>query len=81
MNFMCKEPNFDHTANPIFAGNTSKYIGHEELDSATNVTHKWLVYVTTKTPTPIERMVSKVRYILHESYKPNDIVEIRFVYN
>lgn len=29
-----------------------------------------------KTATPIEQIVAKVRFYLHESYKPNDIVEI-----
>lgn len=60
----------------IVVGNTSKYIGDEERDSATNVTHKWLVYIATKAAVPIDKIVSKVRFFLHESYRPNDIVEV-----
>lgn len=59
------------------SGNTSKYVGDEEKDSSTNVTHKWLIYIAMKTTTPIESIVSKVRFFLHESYKPNDVVEVR----
>lgn len=61
----------------IAVGNTSKYIGHEEIGSMTNVTHKWLVYVTTKTSVPIENILTKVRFFLHESYKPNDVMEVK----
>lgn len=61
----------------IVVGNTSKFIGDEEKDSATNVTHKWLVYISAKTSIPIEKIVSKARFFLHESYRPNDIVEVQ----
>lgn len=40
------------------------------------MTHKWLVYVATKTSLPIEKIISKVRFFLHESYQPNDIIEV-----
>lgn len=59
----------------------SKYIGDEEADLATSVTHKWLIYVTTKTAVPVEQIVSRARFFLHESYKPNEVVEIRYYYD
>ncbi|XP_037035814.1 uncharacterized protein LOC119073993 [Bradysia coprophila] len=64
----------NQTSHLIVVGNTSKYIGDEK--SANEVTHKWLVYIKTKTPVGIEDMVSKVRFFLHPSYKPNDVIEV-----
>lgn len=61
----------------LFKGNISKYIGDEEADLATSVTHKWLIYITAKTPVPVEQIVSRARFFLHESYKPNDVAEVR----
>lgn len=46
------------------------------MELKSNVTHKWLVYVGTRTSSPIEQLVSKVRFFLHESYQPNDIIEV-----
>ena len=65
----------------IVVGNTSKYIGNEaERDikpQSQNLTHKWLVYVQPKeTKQPIDRFVKKVRFHLHHSYRPNDIVDV-----
>lgn len=65
----------------IVVGNTSKYIGNEtEKDlkpQSQNLTHKWLVYVQSKeTKNPIDRYVKKVRFHLHHSYRPNDIVDV-----
>jgi YEATS domain-contaning protein 2 len=59
----------------IAVGNTSKYIGDEK--SADKFTHKWLIYISTKTQIPIEQIVSKVRFFLHPSYQPNDVCEVR----
>lgn len=59
----------------IAVGNTSKYIGDDKTQH--EVTHKWLVYIKTKTnEASVEDIVSKVRFYLHPSYKPNDVVEI-----
>lgn len=60
----------------LVVGNTSKYIGDEEAELATSVTHKWLVYVAAKTAIPVEKIVDRVRFFLHESYKPNDVVDV-----
>lgn len=63
-------------------GNTSKYIGSEQERDSRNksqvLTHKWLVYVQTKDPTvPIEKYIRKVRFQLHHSYRPNDVVDVQ----
>ncbi|XP_055309470.1 YEATS domain-containing protein 2 [Sitodiplosis mosellana] len=60
----------------LVVGNISKYIGDEEADLATKVTHKWLIYVLTKNSVPVEQIVSRARFFLHDSYKPNDIVDV-----
>lgn len=62
------------TKHIIAVGNTSKFIGVE--DSKDQVTHKWLVYVQSKSETPIQDIVQKVRFFLHPSYKPNDVVDV-----
>lgn len=58
----------------IVVGNTSKYIGIEKPSDGT--THKWLTYVQNKSTIPIEKVVSKVRFVLHPSYSPNDVVDV-----
>lgn len=59
----------------IAVGNTSKYIGDDQTQQG--VTHKWLVYVRTKTDeATVEEIVAKVRFFLHPSYRPNDVVEV-----
>uniref|UniRef100_A0A1A9WFY5 YEATS domain-containing protein n=1 Tax=Glossina brevipalpis TaxID=37001 RepID=A0A1A9WFY5_9MUSC len=67
----------------IVVGNISKYIGDEtEQDrkpTSHNLTHKWLVYVQAKeSRTPLENYIKKVRFFLHQSYRPNDVVDVRF---
>ncbi|KAL9924089.1 uncharacterized protein LOC119640622 [Glossina fuscipes] len=65
----------------IVVGNVSKYIG-DEMEQGTKVTshvltHKWLVYVQAKeASTPLEHYVKKVRFFLHHSYRPNDVVDV-----
>uniref|UniRef100_A0A1B0CRV5 Putative transcription initiation factor tfiid subunit 14b n=1 Tax=Lutzomyia longipalpis TaxID=7200 RepID=A0A1B0CRV5_LUTLO len=58
----------------IVVGNTSKYIGESKLSSS--VSHKWLVYVATKSHQPLEKLVERVRFFLHPTYQPNDCVDI-----
>ncbi|XP_055378320.1 uncharacterized protein LOC129610028 [Condylostylus longicornis] len=53
----------------IAVGNTSKFIHKDDLHD--KITHKWLIYVQSKTHVPIEKFVKKVRFYLHPSYKPN----------
>ncbi|GBM95526.1 YEATS domain-containing protein 2 [Araneus ventricosus] len=46
-------------------------------ESDQHITHKWMIYVRGDKNGPnIESFVKKVRFFLHSSYRPNDIVEI-----
>ncbi|KAJ6642351.1 YEATS domain-containing protein 2 [Pseudolycoriella hygida] len=64
----------NQTSHLIVVGNTSRYIGDEKWEK--EVTHKWLVYIKTKTSVEIENLVVKVRFFLHPSYQPNDVIEV-----
>lgn len=75
------------TRHLVAVGNTSMYIGDtgdtagtpstgSAAAAAGGVTHKWLVYVQSKTARSVEDMVHKVRFFLHPSYKPNDVVDV-----
>ncbi|CAO1428708.1 unnamed protein product [Diamesa serratosioi] len=64
----------NHSKHLIVVGNTSIYIGDEKSKDA--VTHKWLVFLRTKTSVPIEDIVQKVRFYLHPSYRPNDVIDV-----
>ncbi|CAO3594539.1 unnamed protein product [Absidia cylindrospora] len=62
----------------IVVGNVSKFIAPEKRDSTLkNYTHKWMIYVVEppqdqdKTP-----FLTGVRYHLHPSYKPYDVVDV-----
>ncbi|KAH8378089.1 hypothetical protein KR093_009130 [Drosophila rubida] len=60
-------------------GNTSKYIGGSDYDpqGSQGLAYKWLVYVQAKNlPQPLETYLKKVRFQLHHSYRPNDIVDV-----
>lgn len=59
----------------IVVGNISKWIPvNNSRDSST---HKWMVYVRGPRDSPdISHIVKKIRFFLHPSYQPNDIVEL-----
>lgn len=60
-------------------GNTSKYLGGADLDTRNgqSLAYKWLVYIQGKNlPQPLETYIKKVRFQLHHSYRPNDIVDV-----
>ncbi|KAH8249022.1 hypothetical protein KR032_005184 [Drosophila birchii] len=61
-------------------GNTSKYIGEGLRESSREgqaMIYKWLVYVQGKDlPQPLNTYIKKVRFQLHHSYRPNDIVDV-----
>lgn len=61
----------------LSSGNVSKYIGDEEAGLSTSITHKWVIYIASKTAVPVEQIVSRARFFLHESYKPNDVIEVK----
>ncbi|GLV34047.1 D12 [Carabus blaptoides fortunei] len=59
----------------IVVGNISKWIPME--NSRDSSTHKWMVYVRGPRDNPdISHIVKKIRFFLHPSYQPNDIVEL-----
>lgn len=64
----------------IIVGNTSQYldpVAHQHT-SSDGSTHKWMVYVRGPQAEPdISHYVKAVRFFLHPSYHPNDIVRVR----
>lgn len=59
----------------ICVGNTSQYIGDEH--NKDGVIYKWLVYIKVKSKIPIHHFIGKVRFFLHPSFKPNDVIDVR----
>jgi len=44
-------------------------------------THKWMMYVRGPKDEPrIDHFVDKVIFLLHDTYKPNNIVTVRYEY-
>ncbi|XP_060074938.1 YEATS domain-containing protein 2-like [Ylistrum balloti] len=61
----------------IIVGNVSKYIPVERREENDQPTHKWMVYVRGPKDQPhIDHFVKKVWFLLHPSYRPNDLVEV-----
>ncbi|XP_030380508.1 uncharacterized protein LOC115628505 [Scaptodrosophila lebanonensis] len=67
----------------FIVGNTSKYIGADlgiddtKVEGEQILAYKWLVYVQGKNlPEPVDAYLKKVRFQLHHSYRPNDIVDV-----
>ncbi|XP_063985692.1 YEATS domain-containing protein 2 [Diachasmimorpha longicaudata] len=59
----------------IVVGNISKWIPPDWREDAAS--HKWTMYVRgTKEDSDISDVVSKVRFFLHPSYRPNDVVDV-----
>lgn len=60
----------------IIVGNISKWIPPDWREDASS--HKWTIYVRTDEDeiANISTFVSKVRFFLHPSYRPNDVVEV-----
>ncbi|XP_066598718.1 uncharacterized protein D12 [Prorops nasuta] len=59
----------------IVVGNISKWIPPDWREDAAS--HKWTMYVRgSKDDSDIAKFVSKVRFFLHPSYQPNDVVEV-----
>ncbi|XP_076625654.1 YEATS domain containing 2 homolog D12 [Colletes latitarsis] len=59
----------------VIIGNISKWIPPEWREDAAS--HKWTMYVRGNKENPgIDDFVSKVRFFLHPSYRPNDVVEV-----
>nr|XP_031845887.1 uncharacterized protein LOC116432746 isoform X1 [Nomia melanderi] len=63
------------TRKRIIIGNISKWIPPEWREDAAS--HKWTMYVRGNKENPdIDNFVGKVRFFLHPSYRPNDVVEV-----
>ena len=62
------------TKRRIIVGNLSKWIPPDFRDS--DATHKWTVYIRDSQKYDLGQCVSKVRFFLHPSYKPNDVIEL-----
>ncbi|CAG8516136.1 5477_t:CDS:2 [Diversispora eburnea] len=62
----------------IVVGNVSKWIAPEKRDpKLQKYTHKWMVYVTGPPhDLDITSFIQRVRYFLHPSYRPLDIVDV-----
>ena len=61
----------------IIIGNTSKYILPDQREGNDRSTHKWMVYVRgPKDDGELQSFISKVWFLLHPSYQPNDLVEV-----
>lgn len=66
----------------IIVGNVSKYIPLDRRDGGgggeQTATHKWLAYVRTAPGEPrgIGELVRHVRFFLHPSYRPHDLVQV-----
>ncbi|KAJ1519459.1 hypothetical protein ONE63_004747 [Megalurothrips usitatus] len=59
----------------LVVGNVSKWLQADMRDDS--ATHKWMVYVRGPKGDPdISGFVSKVRFFLHPSYRPNDVVQV-----
>ncbi|XP_043280545.1 YEATS domain-containing protein 2 [Venturia canescens] len=59
----------------MIVGNISKWISPDWREDAAS--HKWTVYVRgDKENSDISDFVGKIRFFLHPSYRPNDVVEI-----
>ena len=51
----------------------------DQRDDNDQATHKWMVYVRGPKESPnINGFVKKVWFFLHPSYRPNDLVEVRY---
>ncbi|KAJ9586306.1 hypothetical protein L9F63_020014 [Diploptera punctata] len=59
----------------IVIGNISKWVPVDTREDAAS--HKWMMYVRgPKEAADVSGFISKVRFFLHPSYRPNDIAEV-----
>jgi len=59
----------------IIVGNVSRWIPTDDRED--HSTHKWMLYVRGDKNNPdVSDVVEKVRFLIHQSYHPNDQVEV-----
>lgn len=57
-------------------GNVSRWIPHDDREDMS--THKWMIYVRgCKTHPDVSGLVEKVRFFIHQSYYPNNVVDVQ----
>ncbi|KAL1920461.1 uncharacterized protein VTP21DRAFT_838 [Calcarisporiella thermophila] len=63
----------------VIVGNVSKFVPPERRDPAMGkFTHKWMIYVASPANHPdVATFLSKVRFYLHPSYRPHDVVDVK----
>lgn len=62
-------------AQKIIIGNVSKWISPDTREDSS--THKWMMYIRSQDKeNDVIKLIRKVRYFLHESYKPHDIIDV-----
>ena len=66
-----------YTKRRVIVGNTSQYLERSFRFDSDSSTHKWMVYVRgTPGDQPIHTYVRAVRFFLHPSYRPHNIVQV-----
>ncbi len=71
------EPRASHvkTKKRFVVGNVSKWIPPDDRDDMS--THKWMLYVRGDKDHPdVSDVVDKVRFLIHQSYHPNNSVDV-----
>jgi hypothetical protein len=75
----------------VCVGNVSKYLkdsssfpttSNQEDHSQYNkdlITHKWMIYVRSPNCPKLDNYIKKVIFYLHSSYKPYDVVEVKYL--
>lgn len=59
----------------FIVGNVSKWIQCDQREDLS--THKWMMYVRGDKENPdVSNLVSKVRFLIHPSYHPHDLIEV-----
>ncbi|KAL1462352.1 hypothetical protein WDU94_014192 [Cyamophila willieti] len=60
----------------IYVGTMCKYLGNSDTSLST---HKWTVYLRNcdSNPENVCRHISRVTFVLHDSYKPNQVVKVK----
>ncbi|XP_023248618.1 uncharacterized protein LOC106637354 isoform X2 [Copidosoma floridanum] len=60
----------------IVVGNLSKWLVDSDSRGKNNATHKWKVYIEDIEKSDLSSIFSKVKFFLHPSYKPHDVIEV-----
>jgi transcription initiation factor IIF auxiliary subunit len=59
----------------IIVGNVSKWISTDDREDMS--THKWMLYVRGDKESPdVSDVVERVRFLIHQSYHPNNLIEV-----